>query len=107
MTLEEFRKTIEAGTEPVDLAPPLRALWWAARGDWPRAHDTIDDSEEPDGMWVHAHLHRQEGDKSNARYWYKRAGKPEFIGSIEAEWESLAVDLLGRTHGEPEQKRRP
>jgi len=95
MTLDEFRKTL-GGSEPDGLSPPLRALWWAARGDWTRAHDTIDDSEAPDGMWVHAHLHRQEGDQSNARYWYDRAGKPEFTGSIEEEWTAIASELLSR-----------
>jgi hypothetical protein len=95
MTVDEFRKTVSA-PEPPALSLPLQALWWAARGDWARAHGTVDDSEAPDGMWVHAHLHRQEGDASNARYWYNLAKKPEFAGSIEEEWTAIAAELLRR-----------
>lgn len=94
MTLDEFRKTASAGTEPLGLTRPLRALWWAARGEWERAHGMIDDDETPDGMWVHAHLHRQEGNLANARYWYDRAGKPERTGSIEEEWKTITSQLL-------------
>ena len=96
MTLQQFRQTAVDGAQPDGLTLPLLALWWAARGDWDRAHGTIDDSEATDGMWVHAHLHRQEGDLSNARYWYDKAGKPEFKGSIEQEWETIAAALLAR-----------
>ncbi len=94
MTLDEFHKSAVAGIEPSGLALPLRALWWAARGNWASAHDLIDEDETPDGMWVHAHLHREEGDLSNARYWYGRAGKPEFTGTIEDEWASITSELL-------------
>ncbi len=94
MTVDEFRKSAGSSTEPSGLTLPLRALWWVATGQWKAAHDLIDEDETPDGMWVHAHLHRQEGDISNARYWYGRAGKPEFNGPIEAEWDEIVSALL-------------
>jgi hypothetical protein len=94
MKLQQFRTTLR-GNEPEGLTPPLRALWWAGHGDWARAHDLANAIDSPTGAWIHAHLHRQEGDLSNARYWYDRAGKPEFIGSIDAEWDSIVSELVG------------
>lgn len=94
MTLDDFKRTIATGTEPPGLAPPLRALWWAGRGDWDRAHQMVSDLDNPTGAWIHAHLHRQEGDLPNARYWYGCAGKPEFTGTIDAEWSAIAGELL-------------
>ena len=79
MTLEEFRKSVESEHAPGgDLDPALQALWWDARGDW-----------------VHAYLHRKEGDEGNASHWYSRAGKPKPTGSLDDEWRSIADALLG------------
>jgi hypothetical protein len=93
MTLDEFRKSL------TDSAPPavpdaLRALWHDARGDWQAAHAIAQDVDNDAGSWVHAYLHRKEGDQSNAAYWYRRAGKPLAAGSLEAEWEAIASALL-------------
>lgn len=99
MTVDEFRRSAATEIEPA-VTPPLRALWWAARGNWERAHQMANDITTPAGAWIHAHLHREEGDLSNARYWYSRAGKPEFKGSIEAERESIVSALLEGGPGE-------
>jgi hypothetical protein len=95
MTLNEFRESIKAATPPA-VAPALVALWHDARGDWETAHKTAQDVNGRDGAWVHAYLHRKEGDIGNARYWYGQAGAPEATGSLEAEWEAMAEQLLAR-----------
>ncbi|MDP2333244.1 MAG: hypothetical protein Q8M19_21380 [Reyranella sp.] len=77
--------------------PPCRALGWARRGDWGRAHECVQSHEgEPDCDRVHAHLHRQEGDMSNAGWWYRRVGRPVPVLSLEEEWNSLAAEMLAR-----------
>ena len=75
MTLKEFKATL-SGNAPPDVAPLLKALWHDARGDWDRAHEIAQDIEDASGAWVHAYLHRKEGDAGNAGYWYKRSGQP-------------------------------
>lgn len=92
MTLDEFRK---AEAPPAELSTPLLALWWDARGDWQRAHEAAQAGEDADSAWVHAYLHRKEGDLANAGYWYRRAGKPAARGSLDQEWAAIAAALLG------------
>ena len=78
------------------VGPALQALWWALRGDWNKAHECVQQHEgERDCDWVHAHLHRVEGDLGNAGYWYRRAGRPAADDAVEAEWERIASALLG------------
>ncbi|MGE0449502.1 MAG: hypothetical protein AB7Q29_07960 [Vicinamibacterales bacterium] len=93
MTVDEFRASI-AGEEPTSATALLRALWHDARGDWDKAHRLAQDVDTADGAWVHAYLHRKEGDAGNARYWYRRANRPEVAGPLEVEWESLVEALL-------------
>jgi hypothetical protein len=75
------------------LSPPLAALWWAAKGNWDRAHKIVQDESSQDAAWVHAYLHRAEGDLGNAGYWYRQAGQPVAKDSLEAEWERIAAVL--------------
>ncbi len=88
---------ISAATDP---APPpylggtLQALWCDRRGDWDRAHTLVAEDDSPEAAWVHAYLHRREGDAANARHWYRRAGKPAGTGPLDAEWEEIAAALL-------------
>ena len=94
MTLAEFRATLVA-SEPPDVPPPLLALWHDARGDWDRAHTVAQEINDATGAWIHAYLHRKEGDPGNAAYWYHRAGQPVATDTLDEEWtrivESLAV----------------
>ena len=76
MTLEEFRQSTTNDEPPTNLTFALAGLWWDAKGDWTRAHESAQQDESPAGSWVHAYLHRKEGDASNAGYWYRRANKP-------------------------------
>jgi hypothetical protein len=78
---------------PPGLSPPLAALWWAAQGEWERAHGLVQGEAGADAAWVHAHLHRAEGDLANAAYWYRRAGRPMPDGPLEAEREAIAAEL--------------
>jgi hypothetical protein len=84
---------LRAATAPPD-DPPLRALWLDARGDWDGAHKCVDTWDDANSMWVHAYLHRKEGDVANARYWYARAGRPPQDGPLDEEWAEIATALL-------------
>jgi hypothetical protein len=72
----------------------LRALWFAGRAEWEQAHEIAQDDESREGAWVHAYLHRAEGDTNNANYWYRRAGKPIQTGDLQTEWETIVTELL-------------
>lgn len=102
MSFAEFLASTRCDASPSDaLSPALQALWWDARGDWETAHALAQESEDAAGSWVHAYLHRKEGDASNAAYWYRRAGQPVARVSLAAEWEQLAAALLARGAGYP------
>ena len=101
LTIDEFRQTFTQDAPP-DTTPVLVALWWAGRGDWDRAHKGVQDIESVEAAWVHAHLHRQEGDLDNARYWYERARRTMPEDSLDAEWRQITGTLLAR---EAEQSR--
>ena len=94
VTLNGFKASVARQAPPRDLAPPLQALWWAAKGDWDKAHRIVMDEEGADAAWVHAYLHRVEGDLPNAGYWYRTAGQPVAKGPLEAEWTAVAAALL-------------
>jgi hypothetical protein len=93
LTLHEFKASLHAATPPA-VVPLLRALWHDARGDWDAAHRIAQEVDTADGAWVHAYLHRKEGDLGNARYWYRRANRPEATDSLEAEWERVVASFL-------------
>jgi hypothetical protein len=93
MTLEEFKRTL-SDPKPPDVEPALVALWHDALGDWEKAHNIAQDVDDEDGSWVHAYLHRKEGDLGNAGYWYRRASRPVASGSLNGEWNAIAEALL-------------
>jgi hypothetical protein len=94
MTLDEFRQSLTAAKPPAQLSPALIGLWWDGKVDWKRAHECAQQDEGVEGSWVHAYLHRKEGDHGNAAYWYSRAGKSVCRDSLDAEWLSIVRDLL-------------
>jgi len=94
ITFDDFRQSLAATDPPAGLTPALVGLWWDAKADWKRAHESAQQDEGVEGSWVHAYLHRKEGDQGNAAYWYGRAGKPVCRDSIDAEWVSIAKALL-------------
>jgi hypothetical protein len=93
MQADEFRATVVHEVPPQGLPAALAALWWDAKGDWVLAHQLVDELETPEGMAVHAYLHRKEGSAANAEYWYARAGREFYRASLEAEWEALVEGL--------------
>ena len=91
MTLDEF-----AASDGNGFSGALLALWWDARGDWEKAHELAQDVAGRDGAWVHAYLHRKEGDLGNAGYWYRQAGRAVAAGDLQVEWEGIVGEMLGR-----------
>lgn len=94
VTLESFEESLTGTTPPAGLAPAVRALWHERRGDWDQAHAIAQDDAGRDGAWVHAYLHRREGDRSNAAYWYRQAGRPVAHGNLDEEWQAIVRTLL-------------
>lgn len=94
MSFDEFRASLDRVQPPPGLDRALGALWHDGRGDWKRAHECAQEDPGPDGSWVHAYLHRKEGDDANARYWYRRAGRTPPATDLASEWESIARELL-------------
>jgi hypothetical protein len=96
MSFEEFKASLSSATPPAGLGLALQALWLDAHGDWDAAHGAAQEDHGKEGAWVHAFLHRKEGDPGNAGYWYARAGRrspPETL-TLEAEWAAIASELL-------------
>jgi hypothetical protein len=95
VTMAGLRSTLSNAAPDGKLTPPLAALWWAAKGDWDAAHKIVQDESDANSAWVHAYLHRVEGDLSNAGYWYRQANQPVAKDSLESEWERIASTLEG------------
>lgn len=94
MNVVEFRESLGHDAPPAALGKALQALWHAANGAWDTAHVLAQAQSDSTGAWVHAYLHRVEGDERNAGYWYRRAGKPHSKGPLPEEWEEIAAALL-------------
>jgi hypothetical protein len=99
MDLERFRTSLADGTPPAGTAGALQALWHEAKGDWARAHDIVQSLKGADAAAVHAYLHRREGELANADYWYAKAGRRRPRGSLDREWQALAMELLEKRSG--------
>ena len=94
MTLQEFSESLKDDAPPQELSVAVAGLWWDAKGDWTRAHESAQQDEGAAGAWVHAYLHRKEGDAANAGYWYQLAGKKPATTSLEEEWTQIMSELL-------------
>lgn len=97
ITIEEFLEMKDKGSLEEDIPPLLQSLLLDASGDWDSAHRIAQNDPSKDGSWVHAYLHRVEGDNGNADYWYKRAGKKAPDLSLTEEWEYIAMALLKKS----------
>jgi hypothetical protein len=96
VTAEEFQKSAGGSSAaPQGLSAALQALWHDARGNWEKAHELAQGDGTREGSWVHAYLHRKEGDDGNAAYWYSRARRPVAEGSLPEEWAAIVTKLLG------------
>ena len=94
MTLGEFIESTKAQECPPSLSGALQALWYDRLNDWHKAHEIVQNAGDNDSAWVHAYLHRKEGDLSNARYWYRRSRQSEFTADLNQEWEHIVENLL-------------
>lgn len=94
MDLKDFKESLDQNTPPEDLGRALQALWHQAKGEWDTAHRLAQSQDDGIGAWVHAFLHRVEGDISNSAYWYLRAGKPISSTPLNEEWEEIVSALL-------------
>ena len=94
MTLEEFKSSLNNPDPPNGLTPLLKALWYDGKNNWEMAHNITQDINSNEGSWVHAYLHRKEGDLGNASYWYNRAGRKMPNVSLEKEWEDIVVEFI-------------
>lgn len=92
MNLQAFTSSLQDDAPP-DTSVYLKALWYDAKDNWKTAHNLIDHLEDKTAYWVHAYLHRKEGDIGNADYWYARAGKKRPSTSLQQEWEQLVKVL--------------
>ena len=96
VTPRAFALTLSPKVPPRSVSAPVAALWWAKKGDWDKAHRIVQDETGFDAAWVHAYLHRAEGDLGNAGYWYRQARKPAATGELDAEWTAMVDALLAR-----------
>jgi len=95
MTPAVFKRSLSQRVPPKEVAPTLAALWWAKKGDWDKAHRIVMDEHSRDAAWVHAYLHRVEGDDGNARYWYAQARRGAAKTPLDDEWNEIVAALSG------------
>ena len=94
MKLADFKESIHQTAPPSYMPVLLQALWYDAKGKWEMAHQLAQEVETSEGSWIHAYLHRKEGDSGNAAYWYHRAKKPVCNKPLSEEWEEIVTALL-------------
>ena len=94
MNSKTFRDSLSEPSAPPALSSPLQGLWLDAKDRWDDAHRAVQSDQSTDAAWVHAYLHRKEGDLANARHWYSKAGKQPADGSLSEEWASICESLL-------------
>lgn len=93
MKYDDFQKSLNGSEPSAEIDGTLKALWYEKNGDWDRAHEIVQDIPSAIGSAVHAYLHRKEGDIGNARYWYRRAERDEYSGTLDDEWTALAGEI--------------
>jgi hypothetical protein len=94
MNLAQFKSSLSDPEPPAGLSKAVEALWWDGKGAWEKAHNCAQEDGGKAGAWVHAYLHRKEGDPANAAYWYRRADRAPSAAALAAEWDEIARALL-------------
>jgi hypothetical protein len=92
----DFKTSLAQGSPPDGLNSPLQALWWAGKNDWDKAHTLVMEASGADAAWVHAYLHRVEGDLPNAGYWYRQAKREPATDALDVEWAAIVSQMLAR-----------
>jgi hypothetical protein len=96
MDYKSFNYTLDMGQPPSEFHDTLKALWWERKGDWAKAHEIIRHIQQPDAAWVHAYLHRKEGDVNDSLKWYELAGKKPASGDLNEEFRNIISELLNK-----------
>jgi len=94
MDSSTFKQSLSDSAPPADASVYLQALWYDAKGDWHKSHELIQDLPDKNAAWIHAYVHRKEGDTWNADYWYRRAGRTRPQLTLEEEWDQIVAALL-------------
>jgi hypothetical protein len=94
MNFEKFRQSLSSSEAPAKISTYLLSLWYDGKDDWEKAHTIIQDIDDETAAWIHAYLHRKEGDTGNAGYWYHRAGRKRPTVSLQEEWKEIVTSLL-------------
>ncbi len=94
MDLKKFKDTLENENPPANISNELKALWYDSKDEWNKAHEMVQENPSKNAAWVHAYLHRKEGDEGNADYWYRRAQKEFSKLSLQNEWDEIVFYLL-------------
>ncbi len=92
--LKKFKASLDGDAPPAGTGQALQAMWYQAKGDWEHAHRLAQANDDRNSAWVHAYLHRVEGDNANADYWYRCAGKPHSSAPLMEEWEEIVAAIL-------------
>ena len=93
-SLTQFKESFNSERPDAAMSPQLKSLWYDGKGNWQQAHAQVDQLDDQASAWVHAYLHRKEGDIWNADYWYRRAGKNRPNISLDEEWEQLVLEFI-------------
>lgn len=93
-SLTQFKESLNSERPEAAMSPQLKSLWYDGKGNWQQAHAQVDQLNDQASAWVHAYLHRKEGDTWNADYWYRKAGKTRPNISLDEEWEQLVLEFL-------------
>lgn len=91
-----FLETLDNSSPDESWPEALKSLWYDAKGDWEASHNIAQDIHSDLGSWIHAYLHRKEGDEWNAGYWYRRANRPFSKLTLDEELKELVVYVLGQ-----------
>ena len=94
MTIAEYMASLDETEAPAGVSPYLKALWYEKRGDWKQAHEIVQDIDDSTAAWLHAYIHRREGDQANAAYWYGQAGRPISDLTLDDEWREIVEALI-------------
>ena len=96
VAFDDFKKSLAQDAPPAGFSVPLQALWWAGKDDWDKAHKLVMSDDSAEAAWVHAYLHRVEGDLPNARYWYRQATCEPAANALDVEWAAIVSELVAR-----------
>ncbi|WP_282111776.1 hypothetical protein [Maribacter stanieri] len=93
-TYLEFEKSLELSHVPKEWSDGLKAAWYDANGDWEASHNIAQDMHNTLGSWLHAYLHRKEGDRFNAGYWYRLAKKEYPTITLDEELKVIVESII-------------